>query len=50
MVQIVLTCALQYESQILSSEWRAGHPKLATWLDEISERASIAATAPAPSP
>jgi glutathione S-transferase len=50
MVQIVLTCALQYESQILGSEWRAGHPKLATWLDEISERASIAATAPAPSP
>jgi glutathione S-transferase len=50
MVQIVLTCALQYESKILGSEWRGGHPKLATWLDEISERASIAATAPAPSP
>jgi glutathione S-transferase len=50
MVQIVLACALQYESQILGSELCRGHPKLAAWLDEISERASIAATASAPSP
>jgi glutathione S-transferase len=45
-VQITLACTLDYQSQVLGSEWRQGHPKLASWLDEILERPSVAATAP----
>ena len=45
MVQITLACALLYESQVLGPSWRDGHPKLASWLDEIAERPSVAATA-----
>ena len=46
MAQITLACALQYASHVLGLEWRAGHPQLASWLDEIANRPSIAATAP----
>ncbi len=45
MAQITLACALLYESQVLGSSWREGHPKLATWLDDIAERQSVAAMA-----
>ena len=41
---ITLACALLYESQVLGPSWRDGHPKLATWLDDIVERPSVAAT------
>ncbi len=46
MAQITLACALDYELQVLGSGWQQEHPKLASWLEEIAERPSIAATAP----
>ena len=46
LVQITLACALDYQSQVLGSEWRHGRPKLASWLDGIARRPSVAATAP----
>ncbi len=46
MAQITMTCALQYGSHVLGLEWRQGHPKLVRWLDIISERPSVAETAP----
>ena len=46
MAQITLACALDYQSQVLGSGWRQGHPKLATWLDGFAKRPSVAATAP----
>ncbi len=46
MAQVTLACALDYQSRVLGSEWRQGHPKLASWLDEIAQRPSVAATAP----
>ena len=46
MAQILLACALLYESQVLGSAWRQGHPKLTSWLDAMAERPSVAATAP----
>ena len=45
MAQITLACTLLYESWILGSPWRDGHPKLASWLDDIAERPSVAAMA-----
>ena len=44
MAQITLACALLYESQVIGPSWRKGHPKLATWLDDVAERPSVAAT------
>ncbi len=44
MAQITLACALLYESEVLGPSWREGHPKLATWLDDVVERPSVAAT------
>jgi glutathione S-transferase len=46
LAQVTLACALLYESQILRSPWREGHPKLAAWLDEMARRPSVAATIP----
>ncbi len=46
MAQITMICALQYGSHVLGLEWRQGHPKLASWLDVVAERPSVAATAP----
>jgi glutathione S-transferase len=46
MAQITITCALQYGSHLLGLEWRQGHPKLASWLDVVAKRPSVAATAP----
>jgi glutathione S-transferase len=42
--QITLACALRYQSRVLGSEWRAGRPRLAGWMDEIALRPSLAAT------
>ncbi len=50
MAQITMTCALQYGSHVLALEWRQGHPKLASWLDRVAERPSVAATAPPANP
>ena len=45
MPQIVLACALLYQSRVLGPQWREGHPNLASWLDGIARRPSVAATA-----
>ncbi len=50
MAHITMTCALQYGSHVLGLEWRRGRPKLASWLDVVAERPSVAATAPPTSP
>ena len=48
LVQITLTCALGMEIRNPDFQWRPGHPKLATWYARITERPSLAATAPPP--
>ena len=50
MAQITMTCALQYGSHVLGLRWREGHPLLASWLDVLAERPSVAATAPPADP
>ncbi len=50
MAQITMACALQYGSHVLALEWRQAHPKLASWLDVVARRPSIAATAPPANP
>ncbi len=50
MAQITMTCTLQYGSHVLGLGWRQGHPKLASWLDRVAERPSVAATAPPANP
>ena len=44
MAQIMLACALLYAAQILGLGFRPTHPKLASWLDAMAKRPSIAAT------
>ncbi|HBI82495.1 MAG TPA: hypothetical protein DDY24_02095 [Alcaligenaceae bacterium] len=46
MVQIVMVCALGFAGLLSDFDWRAGHPKLAKWFDELSKRPSFASTAP----
>jgi glutathione S-transferase len=46
MAQIMLACALLYESRMLRTGWQPEHPNLARWLDAIAECPSIAATEP----
>lgn len=45
MAQIMLACALFYQSHVLGPQWREDHPNLASWLDVVAKRPSIAATA-----
>jgi glutathione S-transferase len=44
--QITLACALGLETRHPHFRWRAGHPKLAAWFDQVANRPSLAATAP----
>ena len=44
--QITLACALGLEARNAHLRWRSGHPKLSDWFDHVSERPSLAATAP----
>lgn len=48
LAQITLACALGLEARNPDLQWRAGHPKLCTWLDAMAARPSLAATAPQP--
>jgi glutathione S-transferase len=48
LAQITLACALDYQSLILGPQWRQGHPALVRWLNDLSRRASLARTKPAP--
>lgn len=47
MGQIALACTLGYlDLRFSDRDWRAGRPALAAWFAQISERPSLAATAP----
>jgi glutathione S-transferase len=46
LIQITLVCALQLDRRNNDNQWRPDHPKLSSWVDRISERASIADTLP----
>jgi glutathione S-transferase len=46
MAQITLACALGLDARNPDFQWRAGHPKLSAWYDQIATRPSLAATAP----
>lgn len=48
LAQVTLACALGLEARNPDLQWRAGHPKLCTWLDAMAARPSLAATAPQP--
>lgn len=44
---ITLACTLEYlDTRIPEHDWRAAHPKLATWLKEFEQRPSMTATRP----
>lgn len=45
-IQITLACALGLEARNPAFLWRAQHPKLSLWFDEIAARPSFTATAP----
>ena len=44
--QIVLVCALGLEARNPAFRWREGHPRLAAWFDDLSNRPSVAMTVP----
>jgi glutathione S-transferase len=44
MIHITLACALGLEARNPGFRWRAGHPRLAAWFDEIAARPSFIAT------
>jgi glutathione S-transferase len=46
LAQITLVCALQLDRRNNDNQWRPDHPRLSSWADRISERASIADTLP----
>jgi glutathione S-transferase len=46
LIQITLVCALQLDRRNNDNQWRPDHPKLSSWANLISERASIADTLP----
>ena len=46
LAQITLACALGLEARNPHLRWRSGHPRLSDWFDPVSERPSLAATAP----
>lgn len=46
MIQLTLACALGLEVRAPGFRWRAGHPALVAWFDEMAARPSFAATAP----
>ena len=46
MVHITLACALGLELRNPDFQWRAGHPKLAAWLEPLAARPAFATTAP----
>jgi glutathione S-transferase len=46
MAQIALACAYGFEAHAPGLTWRPGHPRLAAWHAALSERPSLAATAP----
>ena len=48
MAQITLISALQLETRMPDFSWRAGHPKLAAWADQIAQRPSVIETLPPP--
>jgi len=48
MAQITLACGLGLEARNPDLQWRLGHPKLSSWFDRLSARASFVATAPPP--
>lgn len=46
--QLTIGCALGYmDFRFPDMDWRGGHPALAAWFEEISQRASMQATRPA---
>ena len=46
LAQITLACALGLEARNPHLRWRSGHLRLSDWFDHVSERPSLAATAP----
>jgi len=46
MIQITLACAVGLESRNPGFLWRAGHPGLSEWFDQIATRPSFKATTP----
>jgi glutathione S-transferase len=44
---LAIACALGYlDFRYAGADWRAGRPRLATWLGQFAQRPSIAQTAP----
>ena len=46
MVQITMVCTLGFAGLLADFDWRAGHPKLVAWYEQLSKRPSFVATAP----
>jgi glutathione S-transferase len=46
MIHITLACALGLEARNPGFHWRARHPKLSKWFDQMAARPSITVTAP----
>lgn len=46
MLHITLACALGLEARVPHFRWRAGHPRLERWYEQVASRPSFTSTAP----